>query len=93
MTLKIFGVLAILGAISVPAFAEDNMGPGEDAFRPRPPMGHIVTCIARNVTGRTFFARGDWRVNRSFLERRALDECRRESLPLIGFTCRDAGCR
>jgi hypothetical protein len=93
MTMKIVGLMAVLGAISMPVFADEGSQAQEDAFRPRPPFERQVTCFAQNVLGRTFAVRGDFRAPRGFLERRAVQDCRRESLPFISRTCRPAGCR
>lgn len=89
MITKFLGLAALI-AVAAPAFADENM---EDAFRPRPPFHFETTCFARNAFGRTFAARGNFRTPRFVLERRALDECFRESLPIIRRTCRAIGCR
>ena len=90
MIMKILGLVAAVVAVSAPAFADENM---EDAFRPRPPFHREMTCFARNALGRTFAARGNFRTPRFVLERQALNECFRGSLPIIKRTCREVGCR
>lgn len=59
---------------------------------PQPPRRNF-TCFARNVTGRTFSAYGNWRTPRYYVQQRALQLCQNQSLPLIRRTCRMIGCR
>jgi hypothetical protein len=51
-----------------------------------------LTCFARNVTGQTFAARGDWRMPARYVQQRALQQCRRSS-GFFRFSCRAIGCR
>lgn len=62
----------------------------DDDWR-RPGRGRFV-CYARNVTGRTFAAWGNWRTPARWVQMRALEQCRRNS-GFFRFTCRNIGCR
>ncbi len=52
-----------------------------------------TVCRARNILGRTFNAREDWRRPQRWVAQRALMECRQRSLPFIARTCRLVGCQ
>ena len=87
--------------IATPSFAFADEPAGWDAvnaenghayfesFRP-PFRGRTFVCGARNVSGRTFRAMG--RGNARMVQMRALQSCRRGSLPIIRGTCRATGC-
>lgn len=60
-------------------------------WNPRQPRGTFV-CYARNVTGRTFGAWGNWRTPMWRVQSAALESCRRNS-GFFRFSCRNIGCR
>ncbi|MGZ3694743.1 MAG: hypothetical protein ACXWQO_11210 [Bdellovibrionota bacterium] len=81
-----------LGGNDSVAVSSDS-GMNTDSLRPRPipfPRPHLVTCFARNLTGRMFSAR-DW--NRGRAQSMALNTCRSRSFGLLRLSCRPAGCR
>lgn len=61
-------------------------------WNPRPPRQQRVVCYARNVTGRTFAAYGNWRTPTRWVQEAALRSCQRNS-GFFRFSCRNIGCR
>jgi hypothetical protein len=106
---KFLSVLAFFVSItsySAPVFANDEVNANlneitsEDSTNPE--ESELVAewnrnggtvCRARNILGRTFNVREDWRRPQRWVAERAVTECRQRSLPLIARTCRLVGCQ
>lgn len=71
--------------------SEDATARRHDRDWRRPGRGRLV-CYARNVTGRTFAAWGNWRTPAWYVQRAAMESCRRNS-GFFRFSCRNIGCR
>ncbi len=74
---------------------DDAVSPDARRRPPRwqPPRNRgRVVCYARNSTGRTFAAWGNWRTPLWRVQGAALQNCRRHS-GFFRFSCRNVGCR
>ncbi len=71
--------------------SEDPSTARPPRFRPAP-RRPVTECFARNITGRTFGVRGDFRVAPRFIQQRAVQICQRNS-GFFRFSCRAIGCR
>jgi len=56
------------------------------------PAPRRLVCYARNVTGRTFAAWGNFRTPPRWVQQRAMQICRNNS-GFFRFSCRSLGCR
>ncbi len=106
--LSLLALVAALTTVSAPSFANEDefMTPNDSQVESnnpdaaRPPRWNNdwrhrrnFVCYARNATGRTFAAYGNFRMPRWSVQQRALQACHRGSFFILRNTCRSIGCR